>query len=133
MGLEAPGAHDRDSVPQLDCLRSTTDSLFVSMNFTNYYHSTFPQFYYFCKINNIMLLPNCMYNAYYFCLILISDFFSILSYLVSTEEGHIHKCSVSYNEQFLESYNAHSVSHLTHAWFTIWSVACSMSMRRKIN
>ncbi|XP_056315050.1 dynein axonemal intermediate chain 4 [Danio aesculapii] len=28
-------------------------------------------------------------------------------YLVGTEEGHIHKCSSSYNEQYLESYKAH--------------------------
>lgn len=30
-------------------------------------------------------------------------------YLVGTEEGHIHKCSSSYNEQYLESYKAHKV------------------------
>ncbi|XP_050818876.1 dynein axonemal intermediate chain 4 isoform X3 [Gopherus flavomarginatus] len=28
-------------------------------------------------------------------------------YLAGTEEGHIHKCSCSYNEQFLETYRAH--------------------------
>ncbi|XP_041912029.1 dynein intermediate chain 4, axonemal [Alosa sapidissima] len=28
-------------------------------------------------------------------------------YLVGTEEGHIHKCSCSYNEQFLETYRGH--------------------------
>uniref|UniRef100_A0A3B4EHK2 Dynein axonemal intermediate chain 4 n=1 Tax=Pygocentrus nattereri TaxID=42514 RepID=A0A3B4EHK2_PYGNA len=28
-------------------------------------------------------------------------------YLTGTEEGHIHKCSCSYNEQFLETYTAH--------------------------
>lgn len=31
-------------------------------------------------------------------------------YLAGTEEGHIHKCSCSYNEQYLESYNGHAVS-----------------------
>lgn len=30
-------------------------------------------------------------------------------YLAGTEEGHIHKCSYSYNEQFLETYKAHTV------------------------
>jgi WD40 repeat protein len=29
-------------------------------------------------------------------------------YLVCTEEGYIHKCSCSYNEQFLETYNGHT-------------------------
>ncbi|KAL5017570.1 hypothetical protein ScPMuIL_007159 [Solemya velum] len=29
-------------------------------------------------------------------------------YLAGTEEGHIHKCSCSYNEQYLESYSGHS-------------------------
>lgn len=29
-------------------------------------------------------------------------------YLAGTEEGHIHKCSCSYNEQFLESYHGHT-------------------------
>ncbi|XP_066547950.1 dynein axonemal intermediate chain 4 isoform X2 [Amia ocellicauda] len=28
-------------------------------------------------------------------------------YLAGTEEGHIHKCSCSYNEQYLETYQAH--------------------------
>ncbi|CAB1323935.1 unnamed protein product, partial [Coregonus sp. 'balchen'] len=30
-------------------------------------------------------------------------------YLAGTEEGHIHKCSCSYNEQFLETYIAHKL------------------------
>ena len=34
----------------------------------------------------------------------------IFSYLAGTEEGHIHKCSCSYNEQYLESYFGHTVS-----------------------
>lgn len=29
-------------------------------------------------------------------------------YLTGTEEGHIHKCSCSYNEQFLDTYSAHN-------------------------
>lgn len=29
-------------------------------------------------------------------------------YLAGTEEGHIHKCSCSYNEQYLESYHGHT-------------------------
>jgi len=31
------------------------------------------------------------------------------SYLVGTEEGHIHRCSCSYNEQYLDSYFGHTV------------------------
>lgn len=31
-------------------------------------------------------------------------------YLACTEEGYIHKCSCSYNEQFLETYTGHTVS-----------------------
>lgn len=38
----------------------------------------------------------------------------IFRYLAGTEEGHIHKCSCSYNEQYLESYNGHTVSSLTY-------------------
>ena len=30
-------------------------------------------------------------------------------YLVCTEEGYIHKCSCSYNEQVLETYTGHTV------------------------
>ncbi|CAJ0914802.1 unnamed protein product [Ranitomeya imitator] len=30
-------------------------------------------------------------------------------YLAGTEEGHIHKCSCSYNEQFLDTYRAHKI------------------------
>uniref|UniRef100_A0A674J4N2 WD repeat domain 78 n=1 Tax=Terrapene triunguis TaxID=2587831 RepID=A0A674J4N2_9SAUR len=33
-------------------------------------------------------------------------------YLAGTEEGHIHKCSCSYNEQFLETYRAHKVGKI---------------------
>lgn len=29
------------------------------------------------------------------------------TYLVATEEGTIHRCSVSYNEQYLDSYSGH--------------------------
>ena len=32
-----------------------------------------------------------------------------LSYLACTEEGYIHKCSCSYNEQVLETYTGHAV------------------------
>lgn len=31
-------------------------------------------------------------------------------YLACTEEGYIHKCSCSYNEQVLETYTGHNVS-----------------------
>ncbi|XP_051753182.1 dynein axonemal intermediate chain 4 isoform X2 [Ctenopharyngodon idella] len=37
-------------------------------------------------------------------------------YLAGTEEGHIHKCSYSYNEQFLETYNAHKGPVYKVAW-----------------
>jgi WD40 repeat protein len=30
------------------------------------------------------------------------------TYVVGTEEGHLHKCSVSYNEQYLETYAGHN-------------------------
>ena len=30
-------------------------------------------------------------------------------YLAGTEEGYIHKCSCSYNEQYLETYSGHTV------------------------
>lgn len=39
-------------------------------------------------------------------------------YLAGTEEGHIHKCSCSYNEQFLESYHGHTVSNY---FVRLWS------------
>lgn len=31
-------------------------------------------------------------------------------YLCGTEEGLIHRCSVSYNEQYLDTYSAHTVN-----------------------
>uniref|UniRef100_A0A8C3RLB8 Dynein axonemal intermediate chain 4 n=1 Tax=Chelydra serpentina TaxID=8475 RepID=A0A8C3RLB8_CHESE len=37
-------------------------------------------------------------------------------YLAGTEEGHIHKCSCSYNEQFLETYQAHKGPVYKIAW-----------------
>ncbi|XP_067419436.1 dynein axonemal intermediate chain 4 isoform X3 [Emydura macquarii macquarii] len=37
-------------------------------------------------------------------------------YLAGTEEGHIHKCSCSYNEQFLETYIAHKGPVYKIAW-----------------
>lgn len=30
--------------------------------------------------------------------------------MAGTEEGHIHKCSCSYNEQYLDTYKGHKVS-----------------------
>lgn len=38
-----------------------------------------------------------------------SHFFKF-RYLAGTEEGHIHRCSCSYNEQYLDSYFGHTVS-----------------------
>ena len=45
---------------------------------------------------------------------LMKDFNSLtfplyFSYLAGTEEGHIHRCSCSYNEQYLDSYFGHTV------------------------
>ncbi|KAM9326967.1 dynein axonemal intermediate chain 4 [Gastrophryne carolinensis] len=37
-------------------------------------------------------------------------------YLAGTEEGHIHKCSCSYNEQFLDTYKAHKGPVYKLAW-----------------
>ncbi|VDP83672.1 unnamed protein product [Schistosoma mattheei] len=34
-------------------------------------------------------------------------------YVVGTENGPIYKCSYSYNEQYLDTYIAHSVSPIT--------------------
>lgn len=38
-------------------------------------------------------------------------------YIAGTEEGHIHRCSCSYNEQFLETYSGHKGS----VYRTLWS------------
>ena len=35
-------------------------------------------------------------------------------YLVGTEDGHIHKCSCSYNEQYLDTFFGHTVSRREH-------------------
>merc|ERR1719409_669111 len=37
-------------------------------------------------------------------------------YVVGTEEGNVHKCSVSYNEQYLETYMGHSGPVYKVAW-----------------
>ncbi|XP_077306648.1 dynein axonemal intermediate chain 4 [Lithobates pipiens] len=42
-------------------------------------------------------------------------------YLAGTEEGHIHKCSCSYNEQFLDTYKAHKGP----VYKLVWSPFCS--------
>ncbi|XP_048833522.1 dynein axonemal intermediate chain 4 [Brienomyrus brachyistius] len=42
-------------------------------------------------------------------------------YLVGTEEGHIHKCSCSNNEQYLETYT----SHKGPVYKVTWSPSCS--------
>ncbi|XP_068095374.1 dynein axonemal intermediate chain 4 isoform X2 [Hyperolius riggenbachi] len=46
------------------------------------------------------------------------DFLTVDSniYLAGTEEGHIHKCSCSYNEQFLDTYKAHKGPVYKLAW-----------------
>ncbi|XP_018418587.1 PREDICTED: WD repeat-containing protein 78 [Nanorana parkeri] len=41
-------------------------------------------------------------------------------YLAGTEEGHIHKCSCSYNEQFLDTYKAHKGP----VYKLVWSPFC---------
>lgn len=40
--------------------------------------------------------------------VILHKFFSWSSYLVGTEEGQIHRCSCSYNEQYLDSYHGHT-------------------------
>ena len=40
--------------------------------------------------------------------------FSLFRYLVCTEEGLIHKCSCSYNEQVLQTYKGHTVNVILH-------------------
>ncbi|XP_029644281.1 WD repeat-containing protein 78-like [Octopus sinensis] len=37
-------------------------------------------------------------------------------YMVGTEDGHIHKCSLSYNEQYLDTYNAHTAPVYSITW-----------------
>jgi WD40 repeat protein len=39
--------------------------------------------------------------------LLTSDFVIIAAAYAGTEDGHIHKCSTSYSEQYLESYSGH--------------------------
>ena len=41
-------------------------------------------------------------------------FYPTLRYLAGTEEGHIHKCSCSYNEQYLENYHGHTVWNMLY-------------------
>ncbi|GAB1601613.1 WD repeat-containing protein 78-like [Argonauta hians] len=37
-------------------------------------------------------------------------------YMVGTEDGHMHKCALSYSEQYLESYNAHTAPIYSINW-----------------
>ena len=37
---------------------------------------------------------------------------NVFRYIAGTEEGHIHRCSCSYNEQYLDSYHGHTVNKL---------------------
>ena len=43
-------------------------------------------------------------------------------YLAGTEEGNIHKCSCSYNEQYLENYNGHTVRSVQE--LSLWNLLC---------
>ncbi|XP_004841550.1 WD repeat-containing protein 78 isoform X1 [Heterocephalus glaber] len=46
-------------------------------------------------------------------------------YLTGTEEGHIHKCSCSYNEQYLETYRGHKVSLIMGPVYKVtWNPFC---------
>ncbi|XP_013369893.1 PREDICTED: WD repeat-containing protein 78 [Chinchilla lanigera] len=46
-------------------------------------------------------------------------------YLAGTEEGHIHKCSCSYNEQYLETYRGHKVSLIMGPVYRVtWNPFC---------
>ena len=56
------------------------------------------------KKKHCLFLYSWTWSIYWF------DWFIFCSrYLAGTEEGHIHKCSCSYNEQYLESYLGHTV------------------------
>jgi len=37
-------------------------------------------------------------------------------YLASTEDGTIHRCSKSYNEQYLENYFGHKGKYMKESW-----------------
>lgn len=49
------------------------------------------------------------------CCIVLFLFGAARRYLASTEEGPIHRCSLSYNEQFLKSYFFHTVRTALHS------------------
>jgi len=56
-------------------------------------------------------------------------------YIVGTEEGSVHKCSVSYNEQYLETYQGHSGPVYKVAWSPFVSSAflsCSADWAIKV-
>ncbi|CAK4646686.1 unnamed protein product [Aphanomyces euteiches] len=56
-------------------------------------------------------------------------------YFVGTEDGHIHKCSVSYNEQYLETYYGHTAAvygiHMSPFWSEL-VLSCSADWTVKL-
>lgn len=56
-------------------------------------------------------------------------------FIVGTEEGQIHKCSKSYNNQFLDTFNAHHMAVYSVRWNTFHPkifISCSADWTVKI-
>ena len=56
-------------------------------------------------------------------------------FIVGTEEGKIHKCSKSYNNQFLDTYNAHHMAVYAVRWNSFHPkifISCSADWTVKI-
>jgi dynein intermediate chain 4, axonemal len=57
------------------------------------------------------------------------------TYLVGTEDGQIHKCSCSYNEQYISSYSAHAAPVNKVKWSPFLSgifLSCSSDWSSKL-
>jgi dynein intermediate chain 1 len=56
-------------------------------------------------------------------------------FLVGTEEGKVHKCSKSYNNQFLDTYDAHHMAVYAVRWNTFHPkifISCSADWTVKV-
>lgn len=72
------------------------------------------------------------------CFMLSCFFCSSFRYLAGTEEGHIHKCSCSYNEQYLENYHGHTVRKIFYLTVSLeiwkgWCFICSLLWLSRIS
>ena len=56
----------------------------------------------------ILMTVTCKQDNFNLLSILIHSFLLLKSYLVGTEDGHIHRCSCSYNEQYLHTQFGHT-------------------------